>query len=190
MVNFQQTKILFQRFWSARVLDITQTRLEVKPGDIVVGKGDDVNLEIIATGKATKSADLFIRAANKNEVIPLQRTAPAEARFQYAMNAVADSFEYRVRAGDGQTPWHSVKVMDRPKISQVKLRVIPPAYSHLPPVEQEALPRQVRALEGSRMEVSFKSDQPLASMELKFADGKSVPITESPGSTPIISTPR
>jgi hypothetical protein len=178
-VNFQQTKALFQRFWSPGS-DITLTRLEVKPGDIAVGKGDDVNLEITTTGKATQSVDLLLRGADRNEVIPLQRATPAEAKFLYALNSVADSFDYRARAGDGETAWHHVTVVDRPKISQVKVRVVPPAYSHLPVVEQAALPRQMRALEGSRLEVSFQSDQPLAGMELKFADGKTQPIAESP----------
>jgi hypothetical protein len=178
-VNFQQTKILLQRFWSPGS-NITMTRLEAKPGDIVVGKGDDVNFEITATGRVPESADLFIRSANRTEAIPLQRAVPAGARFLYALNSVSDSFDYRVRAGDGETAWRRVTVLDRPKISQVRLRIVPPAYSHLPVVEQEALPRQVRALEGSRLEVSFQSDQPLAGMELKFADGKSRPIAESP----------
>jgi hypothetical protein len=179
VVNFQQTKVLFQRFWSPGS-DITMTRLVAKPGDIVVGTGDDVTLEITATGKAPEAADLFIRTANQNETISLQRAAPAEARFLYALDSVSDSFDYRARAGDGETAWHRVTVMDRPKISQVKLRIVPPAYSHLPVVVQVALPRQVRALEGSQLEVSFQSDQPLASMELKFADGKTLPIAESP----------
>lgn len=94
LVNFQQAKTLFQRFWTPGS-DITLTRLEVKPGDIVIGKGEDVNLEIVATGKTTQTADLLIRGADRNEVIPLERVAPAEAKFVYAMNAVADSFEYR-----------------------------------------------------------------------------------------------
>jgi hypothetical protein len=178
VVNFQQTKILFQRFWAPGA-DITLTRLQASPGDIVIGKGDDVNLEFTATGKPTDSADLFIRDTSQNEVIPLQRTAPTEAKFLYALNSVADSFDYRLRSGDGETAWHRVTVMDRPKISQVKLRIVPPAYTKLPAVEQEALPRQVRALEGSQLEVSFQSDQPLAGMALKFSNGKTLAIAES-----------
>ena len=179
VVNFQQTKILFQRFWSPGS-EITQTRLETKPGDVTVGKGDDVTLEFTATGKPTDSAALYIRDGNRNEVITLQRAAPAEAKFLYAVSSVNDSFDYRARSGDGQTAWHHVTVMDRPKISQVKLRIVPPAYSKLPVVEQQTLPRQVRALEGSQLDVSFQSDQPLADMELKFSDGKSLPITQAP----------
>ena len=82
---------------------------------------------------------------------------PTEAKFVYALNAVSDSFSYRARAGDDETAWNTVTVVERPKISQVKLRVVPPAYSHLPVVDQETLPRQLRALEGSKLEVSFQA---------------------------------
>ena len=185
-VNFQQTKILFQRFWTPGA-DITMTQLIAKNGDMVVGKGDDVNLEFLAKGKVTPSANFDIRTANRKESVSVQKAA-TEAKYDYAVNSVGDSFEYRARAGDAVTAWHKVTVLDRPKISQVKMKIVPPAYTHLPTVEQAALPRQLRAVEGSRMEVSFKSDQPLKSMELKFTDGKSVPITESPDHTYHFST--
>ena len=64
IVNFQQTKVLFQRFWAPGA-DITLTRLTLKPGDIVVGKGDDVHLEILAAGKVPSSVDLFLRTAGQ-----------------------------------------------------------------------------------------------------------------------------
>jgi hypothetical protein len=178
LVNYQQTRILFHRFWSPGA-DLTMTQLLAKNGDMVIGKGDDVTLEFTAKGKVSETASLDIRTGSHHEVIPMRRASAGEAKYDYAMNAVNDSFEYRARSGDGETAWHKVTVMERPKISEVKMRIVPPAYSHLPTVDETSLPRQVRALEGSRMEVSFKSDQPLSSMELKFGDGKSVPVTES-----------
>jgi hypothetical protein len=182
VVNFQQSKILFERFWSPNS-DLTMTRIAAKPGDIVIGKGDDVTLDFTATGKIPKVADLDIRSAKRHDVIPLEQAPGKNGSFEYALNSVNNSFDYRARAGDGETAWHHVTVTERPKISQVKMRIIPPAYSKLPVVEQDALPRQVRALEGSQLEVSFKSDQPLASMNLKFADGKMLAVAESPDHT-------
>ena len=56
-------------------------------------------------------------------------------------------------------------------LAQVQFRIEAPAYSRLPLVSEKSLPRQVRALEGSKLEISFLPDQELASMELKFSDG-------------------
>lgn len=177
-VNYQQTRILFEQFWTPGS-NISMTQLTAKNGDMVVGKGDNVNLEFTAKGKVMDTAKLDIRTEGRNQVIELQKGTGAEAKYAYAINSISDSFEYRARSGDAETAWHKVTVMERPKISQVRLRVVPPAYSKLPTVDEPALPRQLRALEGSRLEVSFQSDQPLSSMELKFADGKSLPIQES-----------
>lgn len=178
LVNFQQTKTLFLRFWAPNA-DITMIKLTAKPGDAVVGAGDDVNLEFNALGKAPKEVKLAIRSADRDEILPLEPSSPKGAKFLYTINGVSESFDYRATAGDGETAWHHIKVMDRPKIAQVKLRIIPPAYSHLPTVEQAGLPRQTRALEGSQLELTMQADQPLAAMQLKFGDGKTVQLSES-----------
>ena len=96
----------------------------------------------------------------------------ANGAFQHAIEEVTDSFEYRVRSGDGQTPFQKITAVDRPKISEVKLKVTPPAYSKLPRKRKAALPSSVRVLEGSDVEVSFRSDQPLDRMLLDFGNGK------------------
>jgi hypothetical protein len=185
-VNFPQTKVLFERFWTPGT-NITMTQLHAKSGDMVVGKGDDVSLEILASGKIPSVADISIRTSHRKETVTVPRLVN-EAKFVYALSAVNDSFEYRARAGDGETAWHKVTVQDRPRIADVRLHIVPPAYSHLPTVDEAALPRQTRALEGSQMEVTFKADQPLRSMELQFADGSAVPITESGDHTYRFST--
>ena len=177
-VNFSLTRILCERFWAPGA-DLSLTRLQAKTGDPMVGRGEKVILEITSTGKRTASATLFLRGATHSEAIPLQRSSSTNDGFAYTVNSATASFDYRARSGDGQTAWHRVTVLDRPKLSAVKLRLTPPAYSRLPTVEEHSLPRQIRALEGSQMEVSLQTDQPLASMELKFAGGGTQPLTES-----------
>jgi len=179
-LDFSRARILCQRFW-APGSEISLTQLQARPGDITIGKGETVTLEFIAKGKKNPSANLFIRSANgRNEVVPLKRRGTKDPEFAYTRASVLDAFEYRARSGDGQTAWYRVAVAERPKITQTKLRIIPPAYSRLPVVEEQTLPHRVRALEGSTLEVSFQADQPLASMELKFSDGKTQALTESP----------
>jgi hypothetical protein len=179
-VDFPRAKILCERFWAPGA-DLSLTQLQAKTGDLVIGKGEAVKLEITASGRKTDSATLSIRSAKgRNETVALQRAAAPGTEFVYNQDAVLDSFEYRARSGDGQTAWHRVTVLDRPKLSQVQLRIVPPAYSRLPVVEEKALPHQVRALEGSRLDVSFQADQPLAKMELRFSDGGTQPLTETP----------
>ena len=174
-VDFPRATVLCERFFKPGT-DITLTRLQSRTGDLVIGKGENVTLEFTAAGKATDSAKLFLHpAAGREEVVVLdkdaQESTAAASKFVYTANSVMASFEYRARSGDGQTALHRVTVLERPSLAQVQFRIEAPAYSQLPVVNEKSLPRQVRALEGSKLEISFLPDQELASLVLKFSDG-------------------
>ncbi len=179
VLDFSRAKILCQRFW-APGRDLTLTQLRAKSGDVTVGKGEAVTLEFTSEGKRPVSANLSVRSASgRTEIVPLKRDGHNDAKFVYTRSSVVGPFEYRARAGDSQTAWHKVAVAERPKLAQASLHVTPPAYSRLPMVEEKTLPREVRALEGSRLEVSLQADQPLASMALKFSDGNTQTLVAS-----------
>ena len=175
LVDFPRAKVLSQRFLQPGT-DITLTRLQSTTGDLVAGKGENVTLEFTATGKATGSAKLYLHSTNgPDEVVvlnkdPKQSTAAA-SKFSYTANAVTASFDYSARSGDGQSAVSHVAVLERPTLAEVQFRVEAPAYSKLPLVNEPSLPRHLRALEGSKMEISFLPDQELASLDLKFSDG-------------------
>ncbi len=175
LVDFPRAKVLSRRFFQPGA-DITLTRLQSKTGDLVAGKGENVTLEFTATGKATRSAILSLHpAAGRDEVVVLDKDArestPGASKFIYTANAVTASFAYSARSGDGRTALYHVTVLERPTLAQVQLRIEAPAYSKLPVVTEKNLPRHLRALEGSKMEISFLPDQELAGLDLKFADG-------------------
>lgn len=175
IVDFPRANVLCQRFFQPGA-DITLTRLQSQSGDLLAGKGEDVTLEFTATGKATSSAKLFLHpAAGSDEILVLEKDAkqstPAASKFIYTANSVTESFSYSARSGDGQTALCHVTVLERPTLAQVQLRIVAPAYSRLPDVNEKNLPRHLRALEGSKMEISFLPDQELAGLDLKFADG-------------------
>ena len=90
--------MLCQRFFEPGTA-ITLTRLQAKTGDLVVGKGESVTLEITATGTAPNSARLFLHPAEgRDEVVVLEKDAKASgagaATFFYTANSVTASFAY------------------------------------------------------------------------------------------------
>ncbi|MGA2558018.1 MAG: DUF4175 family protein, partial [Verrucomicrobiota bacterium] len=184
LVDFPRAKVLSLRFLQPGA-DITLTRLQSATGDLVAGKGENVTLEFTATGKATSSAKLLLHPTNgPAEVValvkdPKQSTA-AVSKFFYTANSVTASFDYSARSGDGQTPLSRVTVLDRPSLADVQFRVEAPAYSKLPLVTEKSLPRHLRALEGSKLEISLLPDQELASLDLKFSDGPLLHLEKGP----------
>ena len=175
IVDFSRAKVLSRRFLQPGT-DITLTRLQSTTGDLVAGKGENVTLEFTASGKATRSAKLYLHPTNgPDEVVVLEKDAKqstaSTSKFTYAANAVTASFDYSARSGDGQSAVSRVTVLERPTLAEVQFHVEAPAYSKLPLVNEQSLPRHLRALEGSKMEISFLPDQELTSLDLKFSDG-------------------
>ena len=181
-LKFSEAKVLLQRFcFPGR--DISLTQVTASPANVWVAKGEPLALNATLKGRLPK-APPHLSVANENggtkEVAMTAKTG-APGSFQHAMSDVSDSFTYRVRSGDGQTPWQRITAVERPRIAEVKLKVTPPAYSKLPVDEKTSLPHAVRVLEGSELEVSFRSDQPLDRMLIDFGNGQSAQLTAQDG---------
>jgi hypothetical protein len=176
VVDFQRAKVLTERFFQPST-DITLTQLEAKSGDVVIGKGENVTLDFATSGKPTDRATVSLQSATgRNEEVNLEKdpkeSTSSASKFSYTAYSVSDSFDYTAHSGDGRTVTHHVTVLERPKLASVQFRLEAPAYSQLPLVNQATLPRQIKALEGSKLQVTFQPDQADVTMDLKFADGK------------------
>src|SRR5262245_57667325 len=176
--NFTQTTLLLQRFWMPGK-SISLTQVSASPADVWVPKGESLTLNATLKGRVQKGpVKLFLRPERGGErMIAMTSKTGAPGGFQHSIDDVSESFAYRVRAGDGQTPWHRITAVERPKFSEVNLTVTPPAYSRLPKEEKNSLPGAVQVLEGSQIEIGFRSDQPLERMFLDFGNGQSAPLS-------------
>ena len=165
-----QVDLLWQRFRHP-MQNITLTRLTNLTGDLVVPRGDAVALEFKSKGRVKDTAVLEIDPEfGENQELRLSHLPDAPPDFRFAVASVNHSFRYRLASGDGRTDWAAISAVDRPNLAQVTLRIDPPAYSQLPPVEKDALPRRIRVLEGSSLEVAFATNKPVESLELVFGE--------------------
>ena len=55
--------------------------------------------------------------------IPLTADQLGAVPFRHVLRDPVDDFSFRFRAGDGQTPWHTVRVADRPVIQAASVTV-------------------------------------------------------------------
>ena len=119
-------------------------------------------------------AELFLRdPQGEVQHVALCPNDAGGKQFVHAIDAADEAFAYRFRAGDGQTAWHDVAIYDRPRLTNVELRLTPPEYTHLPAVTKSELPTSLRAVEGSQLEVSFSVDQPLGRFDLQLGTDSS-----------------
>jgi hypothetical protein len=176
--NFSEATLLLQRFWMPGK-NISLTQISASPANVWVAKGEPLALTATLKGRIPKRApEISIRASEHGPLVRSMTAKPsAVGTFQHSMDDVSESFEFRIKAGDGQTPWLPITAVDRPRISEVKLKVTPPAYSKLAAEEKNSLPQSLRILEGSELQLSFRADQPLERMFLDMGNGKSAQLT-------------
>ena len=165
LADSERVLVLVQRFLSPQT-EISLTRVHAESGDIVQPRGSRLKLEAAITGRRQSTAQLFIRQDGENDQKFVLDAANAD-RATYAVKDLQAPFLYRFRSGDGQTPWHSVRIAERPTLKVVDFKIIPPAYSKLPVLHQAGLPKSVKVLQGSQLVLKIEPSLPLKSLVLE-----------------------
>ena len=163
--DWRQTSVLLRRFL-APMSNISATSLRSISGDITVARGEFVKLETATSGLQRPFAMLsIVRPGARPELIEVAADAKQANRFAHRIQA-DDSFQYQVRAGDGQTTWHQVTVVDYPSFAEVRITVISPAYLNRPDVEKSIFPARLKVPQGSLMKLEILPKGPLERLEL------------------------
>jgi hypothetical protein len=147
------------------------------PGDVVIGRGEPLALAATLEGRPVEQATLFLSSAeDEDRTVKLVAHGEDRVEFSHRLRAVEVPFEYRFRAGDGQTEWYSVSVADRPEIAKLQVTVTPPEYTGRPAETFDHLPRRISAMEQSRFELALQSTMPVERAELRLDGERSAPL--------------
>lgn len=164
-INWPQTSILLQRFWSPSA-SITATQLVSRTGNVEVPRGEPLDLVTELSGVPRSTAVLELTTGDefvdRFELVPDEHQANL---FTHQLTA-DEPFRYRVLSGDGQTPWHTVNVIDHPSLSEVQLTITAPEYVNRPVYEKSLIPTRIRVIQGSRLKLLMKPAGPLKRLDL------------------------
>ncbi|MCM2375054.1 hypothetical protein [Aporhodopirellula aestuarii] len=105
--------------------------------------------------------------------VAVGKTRETGAAEIFAANVQVDTtpVHYRVLAGDGETLWHTLTPMPRPRVVSYEKRYQFPSYAKLPDVVTLEEHGDLKALVGTRAEVTVVFDQPVRMAEIAFGDG-------------------
>jgi len=163
---------------SADVPPLTNTRLDVRPGDASVLQGDSLRVEAGVRGVLPESAEIRVRTEDGGSSAAMMFAGSA---FTHTFANVQGGFSYRVSAGDALTRWYDVRVGRRPQVTSVEFGYEYPAYTGMAP--EEATGGDIRAVVGTRVVLRVATDVPVRSGHIEFtpedgsAETKSVPLT-------------
>jgi hypothetical protein len=142
-----------------------------------VSRGQPLEIEVIdAEGtRLPAEVQIFYRLENPDGT----RTEESEPmRLVHGMmvarrERVTRSLTFRVEGGDDRSmPWQPVEVVDPPAVASLRVTLTPPPYTGWPPEQSDG---KIRALAGTRAEITASSTKPLAAAALLVDHGKSVP---------------
>ncbi|MCA9096827.1 MAG: hypothetical protein KDA36_00500, partial [Planctomycetaceae bacterium] len=170
LIDAGQTSVLVRRFFAPSAA-ISLTQIKSETGDKIFPRGENLKLEASVSGRPRSDAILTInREDGTSESHPLELLSGDSPRFAFPLKNLQESFSYRFRSGDGETPWHTIKIAERPSFKRVDFRIVPPAYSKLKEFHQESLPKSVKALQGSKLLLTLESNVALKSLVLEGED--------------------
>ncbi len=173
VLDSQRTTVLMRRFWQPYA-PISATELTDLSGDLVVGRGESLEIAAHVVGSPVDEASLILQPEEGDEkTITLVPRGDEQDELSHRMRTVKEPLRYRLRAGDGQSPWYNIVVADRPKLGDVRVTLTPPAYTRKEAKIINKLPRRVTVLEGSSVEIALKPKQKLKSLVLKFSPERS-----------------
>ena len=154
-------------------------RVSVEDGDRVVARGSDVQITVkIASprGSSPESHPGLIprnvwcrwttRSGNTDRRLMERNTD--SAAYTTTWPEVLEGFEFHVDADGSLSRHHTIRVVEPPAVTGLRLDIVPPAYSGLPPRTTDAVVGDVTVLAGSRLTWRMQFNKPIRNARLKL----------------------
>lgn len=151
---------------------------DVKPGDKVVTKGDDVELSATISGDLPKEVFVAVKREDQTS-FEYKKVIPDSINiYSNKLLSVRSTFQYYFTAEDISSKIFSIEVIDPPVISMLDVTISPPAYSKLPIINQRDN-GNVTGLPGTTVSFIINSTKKLESANLSFDNGNEISLNIS-----------
>lgn len=166
-VTWPTSGILLRRAFLEEIPVPRRTRLVEVTGPRTIGRGDDVSLAAVVEGVVPASGTVWIRhASGRVQRLPVDADPARRGRFERVVANVPTGFRYRLKVNDAESEEFEVRVLPRPVATNLVVLQELPAYTGLAPRQLE--PTQLSLLEGSRIVLRGRADQPLKAATVRL----------------------
>jgi hypothetical protein len=159
--------------------------LAVYPGDAEVIKFDTVIVRAVLTGRDAPGQVVLSHRAEGGQWLAEELTGlayrsgsslagPDSTIFSYRLGPVMRDVEYTFAADRLISNVFTIKALDRPRVTDIRLSYFYPEYTGLEPLVFDENNGAISALAGTDVEIAVQANRPLKHAELVFNDGISL----------------
>lgn len=145
-------------------------------GQFIVPRNEDLTISAVVDDGYEAPRQAFVEFENDAGVFGREQM-PAishqQVRFTHTFERLGQSLRCRVVGGDAETEWFDVEVVDRPRIRNVVIEVVPPSYTNMDGYELRQGQTVAEVLAGSEVRFRVEVNKPLARAALMREEGNS-----------------
>lgn len=162
-----EVRVLLRRaFLSAEPVP-RKTRVLVRDGHKLIGRGDSVRLEALALGLVPARGKLEVQwHSGRQQTFSLEPTRTNRALFVGTLDNVQESFDYVIYLNDGRSDRFRVRAVPRPTVVSVHCEQHFPPYTGLPPMRR--LPGDLTLLAGSVLHLTVLASKDIQQAALRL----------------------
>ena len=157
-----------QRNWLLRDIPWPQqtyiTPIGFEDGRRRVPRGDELEIAATNSGRQPATVELVWRtAAGGKGSEPMTRVGAN--RWEVSLGVLNEDISFRIVGGDERTREYTVQAVERPRVITTSVRIIPPSYTRLEPVELEQQ-TVLDVPQGSTIELAAEFNRQVESVRL------------------------
>ncbi|MBI2193958.1 MAG: hypothetical protein HYU36_18430 [Planctomycetes bacterium] len=137
----------------------TRIRVEAPPAQTLT-QGDDFDVRVQLSGHVEEGMGSFLHLRDRGDAENVLPMSPRPSHhFVSSLKNLSRSLEFFVTAGDGRTQRFRIEVAPRPRITRMIARYKFPGYTGMAASEEPVKFREIKAVEGTRVQILLDTDQ-------------------------------
>lgn len=154
---------------SAKLLNHVEIK-KVIPGDCIIQPGDNVEIKVELTGNPQSEPKLYYRSEKIEWVMMTGNYDNLSSTSSFIFNNIRESLKYYISLNEIKTREYSIKVIEKPIISNLSLELNYPKYMGLQKQSLGVNVGDISAPLGTSVTISAESNKDLASAFIVFDD--------------------
>ncbi len=151
----------------------------IEPGNIEVVKGETVTLRVSTSSPFDPEVSIFLKEDGQDEFDNVATVRDTTGEYVYEIDGIRTSMTYYAKALGYNSKEFAVKVVDRPFVRNMRVKLTFPGYAGLPERYLDDNSGDVTALKGTRISYELTLNKEVKTAAIVMQDSAEIPVSLS-----------